>query len=66
MGDQLISVKTKEDYLDLGNGLILTTLTGFINIREELEVDGHKISISSVLPFLSTSVSKDSSKQPDD
>lgn len=66
MADQVISVKTTEEQLDLGDGLVLTTLTGFINIREELEVAGRKISISSMLPFLSTNVSKDSSKQPDD
>ncbi|WP_432666932.1 hypothetical protein R9X47_11300 [Wukongibacter baidiensis] len=66
MGDQVVSIKAKEDQLDLGDGLILKTLTGFINIRKELEVDGRKISISSVLPFVSTNVTKDSSKQSDD
>lgn len=66
MTDQVISIKATEEQLDLGEGLTLTTLTGFINIREELEVDGRKISVSSVLPFLSTKISEDSSKPSDD
>lgn len=51
MTDPVISITKTENQISIGDGLFVTSTTGFINYRHEFEVNGRKIFIDNILPF---------------
>lgn len=51
MAEPGINITTKIDQENIGEGLLATALTGFIDIRQQFDVDGRVFLIEKVLPF---------------
>lgn len=51
-----ISIATKINQEEIGDGLLATVLTGFVDVRQFLEVDGRRFLFNQVLPFSYTSI----------
>ena len=56
MTDPRISITTTIDQESIGDGLLATSLTGFLDVRQRFEVDGRRFLIEKILPFSYISV----------
>ena len=56
MAEPFISITTKLDQEEIGNGLFASALTGVIDIRQGFELEGRSFLLEKVLPFSLISV----------
>lgn len=56
MAEPFISITTKLDQENIGNGLFASALTGVIDIRQGFELEGRSFLLEKVLPFSLISV----------
>lgn len=56
MAEPGITITTKIDQENLGEGLFATSLVGVIDIRQQFDVDGRRFLIEKVLPLALISV----------
>ncbi|MCG8502560.1 MAG: hypothetical protein MJB12_19420 [Firmicutes bacterium] len=54
--EPFITITTKIDQENIGEGLFTTALTGVIDIRQQFDVDGRRFLIEKVLPVSLISV----------
>lgn len=54
--EPFITITTKIDQENIGDGLLTTALTGIVDIRQQFEIDGRRFLIEKVLPFSYISV----------
>lgn len=54
--EPFFSITTSIDQESIGDGLLATSLTGFFDVRQQLEVGGRRFLIEKILPFSYISV----------
>ena len=56
INEPFVTITTKVDQENIGEGLFATALTGVVDIRQQFEVNGRRFLIEKVLPFSFISV----------
>lgn len=56
MKEPYVKTVTNVEDIEIADGINATIVTGFVNIEQTIEVEGHTIFIQKVLPFSDMSV----------